>query len=115
MTFYHNGEFILVKTDPERAEQAVRILRVQRHARESARSVSALSSAYYEFRVAVLGLYKAVLALGLVYLVFALWPESVTDESSGSRWSNVIKIGSWSQHISDDARLILIVLCTGAF
>ena len=27
VTFYHNGEFILVKTDAERAEQAMEILR----------------------------------------------------------------------------------------
>jgi hypothetical protein len=27
VTFYHNGEFILVKTEPERAEQAMKILR----------------------------------------------------------------------------------------
>ena len=39
VTFYHNGEFILVKTDPESGEQAVEILwgcgvtRVNRHDR----------------------------------------------------------------------------------
>jgi hypothetical protein len=40
VTFYHNSEFILVKTDPESGEQAVEILvGVRRHARESPRSL----------------------------------------------------------------------------
>lgn len=68
----------------------------------------------YEIRVAVLGVYQVVLACALLYLIFVLWPQTVTDESGGGHWSDVINIGAGSVHINDDARLILLVICTGA-
>jgi hypothetical protein len=71
------------------------------------------SNRYYQLRVAILGCYHALLAIVLVYGLFVLWPEPVTSAQDIS-WKPTVSLGAASWPLSDDARLILIVLCTGA-
>lgn len=66
-------------------------------------------NSYYEPMVAVLAIYQLVLAMVLVFIVFMLWPEK-----DGAGWSKSFQIGARTTQLSDDGRLILIVLCIGA-
>lgn len=57
-----------------------------------------------------IGLYQIVLAVALMALLFVIWPEVDAD---GKGWSRSLRWPAGGE-ISDDARLILIVLCAGA-
>jgi hypothetical protein len=65
----------------------------------------------YAWGVGAIGLYQMVLAVALLWLVFVLWPERVAKDAP---WTKYIEIGDWKRNLGDDARLILIVLCSGA-
>lgn len=65
----------------------------------------------YAWGVGVLGGYQVGLALALMWLLFRLWPERA---DTGSTWNPAVDLGFWQGNIRDDARLILIVMCTGA-
>ena len=65
----------------------------------------------YRAGVALLGLYQVVLASTLVVALFMLWPEPTSDRLN---WLPTVRFLPPAFSLSDDARLILIVLCTGA-
>lgn len=68
----------------------------------------------YIYRVTALGLYHAVIAVLLVAQIYALWPEQMKDsDTQATFWSAGYLLGS-SVPVGNEARLILIVLCTGA-
>jgi len=66
--------------------------------------------------VQLLGIYHLAVALLLVYVVYALWPEVVTAEDNTTSWLGVVNLFGQKEPIrlSDDSRLILIVLASGA-
>ncbi len=61
--------------------------------------------------VAVIGIYHVVLSILLLYLLFQIWPEQVTENA---RWDPNVRIFGCPFKLGDDGRLILIVLCAGA-
>jgi hypothetical protein len=61
--------------------------------------------------VAVIGIYHVVLSILLLYLLFQIWPEQVTENA---RWDPNVRIFGCPFTLGDDGRLILIVLCAGA-
>lgn len=61
--------------------------------------------------VNLIGGFQLLMALVLVLLLFDLWPER---SGSPPVWSKTTRLGVWGNALDDDARLILIVLCTGA-
>lgn len=65
----------------------------------------------YAWGTGALGLYQMVLALGLMALLFLLWPERAARDEP---WNRGVQIGDRVFEVGDDARLILIVLCAGA-
>lgn len=65
----------------------------------------------YGVGVALIGLYQVVVALALMWLLFRLWPERTSKDGP---WLAQVDLGFWGGPLGDDARLILIVLCTGA-
>jgi hypothetical protein len=65
----------------------------------------------HAWRVGAIGLYQVVLAILLLGLLFAIWPERPAKDAP---WIRLVQIGEWKREIGDDARLILIVLCAGA-
>lgn len=64
------------------------------------------------FAVQLIGVYHLAVALLLVYLLYALWP--VTGDSSTAWSAEFAVFGREAVKLSDDARLMLIVLATGA-
>lgn len=58
-----------------------------------------------------LGLYQAALALALLCLTCALWPEPA---EAGSGWKPAASVWGHAFTLHDDARLMLLVLCIGA-
>lgn len=66
---------------------------------------------FYRLKVAALGIYQALLAAALVLLIWVLWPEQVKGVDGQPTWSPTIRLLGGS--IDNDARLILLVLCTG--
>jgi len=70
------------------------------------------SSAGHFFAIQLIGVYHLAVALLLVYLIYALWP--VTADSSSAWAPEFAVFGREAVKLSDDARLMLIVLATGA-
>lgn len=67
--------------------------------------------AAYAWGVAAIGVYQLVLAIVLLWLLFSLWPERPAKDAP---WLRTMQIGSWKGEVGDDARLILILMCSGA-
>jgi len=63
--------------------------------------------------IAAIGIYQVVLALLLMAVLFVLWPER-TSKGDLAWVPLTLEIGDWKRPVGDDARLILVVLCTGA-
>ena len=73
-------------------------------------SAAANGRAWYLWGVAMLGMCtRRVLALAMMASLFAVWPVP-----AGSGWESVSNIAGHAISMSDDSRLILIVLVTGA-
>ena len=69
----------------------------------------------YRFKVGLLGVYNGLLAIVLVTLLFSLWPEGTKDPSTQAvTWSKDVVLLGRHYVIGNDARLILLVLFTGA-
>lgn len=64
-----------------------------------------------QWGVLLIGVYQIVLSLLLLSLMFIIWPER---EGAKTSWLQTIPVGNPLWKIGDDARLILIVMLTGA-
>lgn len=65
----------------------------------------------YQWGILLIGVYQIVLSVLLLSLMFIIWPERSVDSKA---WVRVIELGTLAWPIGDDARLILIVMVTGA-
>ena len=64
-----------------------------------------------QWGVLLIGVYQIVLSLLLLSLMFIIWPER---DGAKTSWLQTIPLGNPLWKIGDDARLILIVMLTGA-
>ncbi|MBN1612743.1 MAG: hypothetical protein JW940_39335 [Polyangiaceae bacterium] len=64
----------------------------------------------------LLGIYLTAMGVGLSFFVYVLWPDFVRGEDGNLAWAGSIRVFSTPEGfaLSDEPRLILLVLLTGA-
>jgi len=65
----------------------------------------------YAVGVGIIGIYHVVLSILLLYLLFRIWPEQA---GTNAAWDTTVYAFGGQFELTDDRRLILIVLCAGA-
>ena len=65
-------------------------------------------------RCNLLGLYMIVMAVLLVYVVYALFPERVLDDDNLMMWKNSFSFFHFSGEIQPETRLLLLVMAMAA-
>jgi hypothetical protein len=67
------------------------------------------------FRTNLIGLYMAIMAIFLAYVVFALFPERITGDNGVIVWHTNVKFLTFKFVIQPETRLLLLVMAMGAF